>query len=353
MRLPIGGYGSEQQLLQAIYPMPCEQSDAEAQTEPSVVSETLKLLPQELLSSCKGTGAVIPFGLSGTQLLYIGYGIAVDCYICAALVGESGFVLGVELDENSLVLAKEGVADWTKKLGFKAPNINFLSGQLPGLERISIPEESANVMVCNVVLSSTPDQREVLKNLHKYIPPGGELFITDVFCNKRLPSDVKSHPDLSNTSFENVLYDVDFRKMAMAAGFAQPRHFSRQALVVNDPKLKALLGTAKFVVSTYRLFKFADLLEPSCEDYGQVAVYKGSISGSNSAYQLDGQHCFEAGKPVFVCGNTAAMLGEGWLRSHFAVFGDRSVHYGRFSCPQKTSLDYDGNFVYSSRPCCC
>ncbi len=34
---------------------------------------------------------------------------------------------------------------------------------------------------------------------------------------------------------------------------------------------------------------------------------------------------------MLVCGNTASMVGESWLREHFTVTGNRSHHYGIFN----------------------
>jgi arsenite methyltransferase len=69
-----------------------------------------------------------------------------------------------------------------------------------------------------------------------------------------------------------------------------------------------------------------------CEDYGQVALYKGTIPGHKHAYVLDDHHRFVAHKPMLVCGNTAAMVGDSWLGRHFEVTGNRDVHYGLFDC---------------------
>jgi hypothetical protein len=49
---------------------------------------------------------------------------------------------------------------------------------------------------------------------------------------------------------------------------------------------------------------------------------QGTIKGYEHEYTLDQSHTFEAGRPALVCGNTAAMLGEGsisWLSPHFTV----------------------------------
>ncbi len=75
-----------------------------------------------------------------------------------------------------------------------------------------------------------------------------------------------------------------------------------------------------------------DTLEDICEDYGQVAVYRGSIPGYPHAFELDDHHRFITGKPMLVCGNTASMLNETRFADHFRVTGDRSRHYGPFDC---------------------
>jgi hypothetical protein len=82
---------------------------------------------------------------------------------------------------------------------------------------------------------------------------------------------------------------------------------------------------------TIRLFKLASL-EDICEDYGQVAVYRGTITDHPHSFPLDDHHTFITGKPMLVCGNTAAMVQETRFGRHFSVSGDRAVHYGAFPC---------------------
>ena len=71
-----------------------------------------------------------------------------------------------------------------------------------------------------------------------------------------------------------ALYINDFIDMAKAAGFQYPVLLQQAPIEVNDPEMRALLGNAQFFSITYRLFKLPGLLEPQCEDYGQVAIYK-------------------------------------------------------------------------------
>ena len=49
---------------------------------------------------------------------------------------------------------------------------------------------------------------------------------------------------------------------------------------------------------------------------------QGTIKGHEHSYQLDDHHTFVTGKPMLVCGNTAAMVGEdgvSWLAKNFQV----------------------------------
>lgn len=102
-----------------------------------------------------------------------------------------------------------------------------------------------------------------------------------------------------------------------------------------------------------RLFKIPGRLETLCEDYGQVAVYKGSIPGHSSGYDLDDHHRLVTGKPMLVCGNTASMLQETWLKDHFVVTGDRSVHYGLFDCSSPAPAAAAGSSGACAPGACC
>ena len=154
-----------------------------------------------------------------------------------------------------------------------------------------------------------------------------------------MPSDVRSHELLFGECIAGALYVNDFVALCKKIGFTDPRELSRSEIVIHDLKLKEILGNAKFYSITYRLFKLDDL-EPQCEDYGQVAIYKGG-QGMDTAYKhaytLDSGHTFERNRPVLVCGNTASMLSKTWLGPYFQIIGDTSVHYGAFDCSKGPS----------------
>ncbi|MGW0732015.1 hypothetical protein [Streptomyces sp. NPDC002851] len=101
-------------------------------------------------------------------------------------------------------------------------------------------------------------------------------------------------------------------------------------VTLDDPEIERKIGFAHFTSRTVRAFKLP--LEDRCEDYGQVAVYRGGIPEQPHAFDLDDHHRFRTGKPMLVCGNTADMLQHTRYAPHFTVTGDKSTHFGLFPC---------------------
>lgn len=62
----------------------------------------------------------------------------------------------------------------------------------------------------------------------------------------------------------------------------------------------------------------------------QTATYLGTIPGNSPCFTLDDHHLFVTGRPMRVCGNTAAMVQQIRFGQYFRVTGDTSVHFGPF-----------------------
>lgn len=237
------------------------------------------------------------------------------------------------MTEEQIAVADKYLDEYTKTLGFAKPNMKFVKGNIEFLDRAGIPDESVDIVISNCVVNLSPDKPRVIKEVYRVLAPGGELYFSDVYCDRRLPEHVRKHEVLWGECISGALYIEDFKRIAHDVGFPDACVLSKSEIKVTDPELQQICGEARFYSITYRLFKIPDLMETLCEDYGQIATYKGTIPGHENAYQLDDHRRFEKGKPMVVCGNTAAMLGEkgiSWLSRHFDIVGDRSVHYGLF-----------------------
>ena len=86
-------------------------------------------------------------------------------------------------------------------------------------------------------------------------------------------------------------YFGDLTRIMRRAGFEDVRAVSRRPL-------STTIEGIKFGVNL-RGFKLP--LEDACEDYGQVAVYRGTIPGRGVSFALDLGHVFVAGDAMRVC----------------------------------------------------
>ena len=134
-----------------------------------------------------------------------------------------------------------------------------------------------------------------------------------------------------------------------AAGCQDARVLTSSVINITDAGIRNKLGNARFESRTLRAFKLP--LEDRCEDYGQVAVYRGTLPNAPHAYQLDDHHLFETGRPMLVCSNTAMMLADTRLSAHFRVEGDLSTHFGLFPCGP-TTASAPSTMMTSSGSCC-
>lgn len=296
-----------------------------------VVKAFLKDVPKEIVQRYYGCGTPLPLGIEGLRVLDLGSGTGRDCYVAARMVGEKGFVTGIDMTPDQLNVALKYVEQYTTEvLKYKTPNMKFIQGTIEKLDAIA--DESQDLIISNCVINLSPDKASVLKEAYRVLAPGGEMYFSDVYADRRLPKELRTHPILLGECLGGALYTNDFIRLSRQAGFMDPRVLESEEIRVTDPALSDLLGNIRFYSITYRLFKIPDRLEDLCEDYGQVAVYKGTIPGLKHAYTLDDHHTFVTNKPMLVCGNSASMVGESWLAKHFVITGNRDVHYGQFDC---------------------
>eukprot|EP01023_Acetabularia_acetabulum_P068147 TRINITY_DN956_c0_g1_i6.p1 TRINITY_DN956_c0_g1~~TRINITY_DN956_c0_g1_i6.p1 ORF type:complete len:531 (-),score=56.56 TRINITY_DN956_c0_g1_i6:121-1713(-) len=299
-----------------------------------IIQSKIKDVPKEVLSKFYGCGSPLPLGIQGLRILDLGSGSGRDCYVCSALVGESGQVTGLDMTEEQLDVARVHADEYCQKtLGFSKTNMNFVKGNIEYLDKAGIADESIDIIISNCVINLSPDKPRVLREAYRVLAEGGEFYFSDVYCDRRLSEAVQKDEVLWGECISGALYTEDFKRIARDVGFADVRTLSVSEMEVNDAALRDVLGEARFFSISYRLFKVSDKMESTREDYGQIAIYKGTIEGNKHSYTLDDSHTFITGKPVLVDGNTAAMVGEGgtsWLSHHFDIVGDRSVHYGLF-----------------------
>jgi len=296
---------------------------------PKNVKEILSQIDDEILTKFYGCGSPIPEALEGQTILDLGCGSGRDVYVLSKMVGENGKVIGVDMTDEQLDVARKHAESQAKAFGFSKPNVEFKKGYIEDLAAIGLEDNSVDIVISNCVINLSPNKEQVFAEIFRVLKPGGELYFSDVFSGRRIPQHLQEDKVLYGECLSGALYTEDFRRMMAKLGCPDYREVERSVIDVEDPVLAEKLGQIPFYSITVRAFKLADL-EDICEDYGQVATYKGTIEGCPNSLALDDHHLFETGKPMTVCGNTASMLDETRFKKHFDIAGDRSVHYGPF-----------------------
>ncbi len=294
--------------------------------------EVLKQIDDEIISRFYGCGSPVPLGLEGKTILDLGCGTGRDVFLASKLAGPQGRVIGIDMTDEQLDVARRLTRRQMECFGFNKPNVAFHTGYIEDLATAGIEDNSIDIVISNCVINLSPDKRQVFSEIFRVLKPGGELYFSDVFASRRIPDHLRNDPVLYGECLSGALYVEDFRRLLQEMGCPDYRVVSSSAISLDNPEIEKKIGMIDFSSLTIRAFIKLNSLEDICEDYGQVAVYKGTIEHAPHRFVLDDHHTFVTGKPELVCGNTAAMIEETRFGEHFRVIGDRSVHYGPFDC---------------------
>ncbi len=322
---------------------------------PAYLKRVIGKIHDEVLTRYYGCGLVAPEELEGMRILDLGSGSGRDVYALSALVGETGEVVGVDMTDEQLDVARRHVDYHAEAFGYSKPNVRFLKGYIEKLDELDLEPGSFDIIVSNCVINLSPDKLAVLRHAYNLLKPGGEMYFSDVYADRRIPQALAEDPVLYGECLSGALYWNDFENMAKTAGFADPRLVEDSSITINNAEQAAKTGPIQFFSATYRLFKL-DGLEPACEDYGQAVIYRGTVPNQEHQFVLDKHHLIAKGKVFPVCGNTYRMLSDTRFQRHFEFIGDWSNHYGIFEgCG--SSLPYDGSAASaleagSSGGCC-
>lgn len=294
---------------------------------PAHLKAALANIHDEVLTRYYGCGLVMPGVLEGARILDLGCGAGRDVYALAQMVGPEGRVVGVDMTPEQLAVARAHRGWHAERFGFDA--VEFHDGVIERLGEIGLEPASFDVIVSNCVINLATDKAAVLRGAFELLKPGGEIYFSDVYADRRIPAAMAEDEVLYGECLSGALYWNDFLGLARAAGFGDPRMVECRPLTVENPELEARVAPVNFISATCRLFKL-DGLESACEDYGQAVIYKGTAPHAPHEFVLDDHHVIETGRVFPVCGNTWKMLHDTRLRPHFDFIGDFSAHYGIF-----------------------
>lgn len=155
-------------------------------------------------------------------------------------MGPTGRVIGVDMTDEQLAVARAHV-DWhTQRYGYATPNVRFVKGLIEDLRTVGIADGSVDVVVSNCVLNLSPSKAQVLKEVFRVLCPGGELYFSDVFCDRRLPAALREDKEVLGECLGGAMYIEDFRRLlADELGCKDYRVMEEAPIEVTDEAIAA------------------------------------------------------------------------------------------------------------------
>ena len=93
---------------------------------PDHVRNILPLIHDEIKTKYYGCGTAIPEAIDGLKVLDVGCGSGRDSYVMSKLVGENGYVFGIDMTKKQIEVAQKYVNDQMAEFGYKKNNIEFI-----------------------------------------------------------------------------------------------------------------------------------------------------------------------------------------------------------------------------------
>ena len=172
----------------------------------------LEGMPSEAVMASLGCGN--PTALAelriGETVLDLGSGGGIDVLLAAKRVGPTGYVYGLDMTNEMLVLAREN----QRQVGID--NVEFLKGEL---ELIPLPSKSVDVVISNCVINLAADKGLVIAEAFRVLKAGGRLAVSDIVRRRNVALSVQQHMELWTGCLAGSLHESVYRSSLSVAGF--------------------------------------------------------------------------------------------------------------------------------------
>ncbi|MCB0408277.1 MAG: methyltransferase domain-containing protein, partial [Bdellovibrionales bacterium] len=225
-----------------------------AESMPAYLRPILKDIHDEVKDKFYGCGSPIPHALEGKTVLDLGSGTGRDVFMLSKLVGPKGRVIGIDMTDEQIAVAQKYVDYHTKLFGYSEPNVQFIKGYIEDLESAEISSNSIDVVTSNCVVNLSPNKKRVFSEVFRVLKPGGELYFSDVFANRRIPQHLQKDEVLLGECLGGALYVEDFRRMMFELGCKDYRLMSTSKIELRNLDIEQKVGMIDFYSMTVRAF---------------------------------------------------------------------------------------------------
>ena len=170
--------------------------------------------PQEAVGASLGCG--VPTAVAdlqpGETVLDLGSGAGADVLISARRVGPTGRVIGLDMTDEMLSLARRNAAD------AGVENVEFAKGYI---EDIPLPDASVDVVISNCVINLAADKRAVLTEAARVLRPGGRFAVSDVIADPDMDDATRADMAAYTGCIAGALTEDEFRSALSEAGLSE------------------------------------------------------------------------------------------------------------------------------------
>ncbi len=259
-------------------------------------------IPKDVLDRFYGCGSPMAQAQvrPGETTLDLGSGAGIDCFIAAKKVRPEGKVIGVDMTDRMLEVARRCKKDVARNLGYDV--VEFREGFL---EKVPAEDKSVDLVTSNCVINLSPDKGKVFAEIWRILKDHGRLVVADIVSERPVPLALQAHQDLWGECISGSLSEAEFFAGLERAGF--------YGLCLLKKTFWKEVEGVKFYSITVRGYKFEK--KAGCKFIGQKAVYLGPFKAG-----LDEEgHLFPRGEAVEVCTDTAAKLANAPYAGQFTV----------------------------------
>jgi arsenite methyltransferase len=201
-------------------------------------SEYLRIIPQEVIERDYGCGDPSRYLREGETVLDLGSGTGKICFIAAQVVGPKGKVIGIDMTDEMLEVARRNTPIVAEGIGYA--NVEFRKGRIQDLaldlelldrqlkdspianaasflaadelaeelrvKHTLIASDSIDVVVSNCVLNlvESKSKRQLFGEIFRVLKKGGRAVICDIVSDEEVPRDAKRPGALERLHFRRV-----------------------------------------------------------------------------------------------------------------------------------------------------
>lgn len=147
---------------------------------------------------------------AGNHVLDLGSGAGNDCFVARKIVGETGYVTGIDFTDAMLEKANKNL----EKTGFK--NIDFVKGDI---EEMPLNDNTFDVVISNCVLNLVPDKQKAFSEIYRVLKPGGHFCISDVVLTGQLPQKLQEAAEMYAGCVSGAILKEEYLDIIKQQGF--------------------------------------------------------------------------------------------------------------------------------------